>query len=53
MTQSGKPSGDEASTLKEMEALRFSGQWVARLGKMQAAERIAGMLLLSRNCVKW
>lgn len=46
MTQSRKPSGGEASTLKEMEALRFSVQWVSRLEKMQAAERIAGLLLL-------
>ena len=50
MMPSGKPCGDdEASTFKEMEALRVSGQW-ARLEKMWAAQRLAGILLLARNC---
>lgn len=52
MTLSGKPYGDEASTFKDMEALRVLGQW-ARLEKMWAAQRLAGILLLSRNCVRW
>lgn len=53
MTPSGKPDGDdEASTFNKMEALRVSGQW-AKLEMTWAAERFVGILLLSRNCVRW
>lgn len=51
------PSGeifadDEASTFKEMEALRIPGQWT-NLEKMWSAQRHAGILLLASNSVRY
>lgn len=51
------PSGeifadDEASTFKEMEALRVPGQWT-KLAKMWSAQRHAGILLLASNSVRY